>query len=1503
MGKVIKNVIKTLVAVFSVLLLIAIALPLAVSLLASVPAVQNAAARKLTEHFSEKLGAKVSIERVDIKLINHIVAEGFLVEDFHGDTLLWVPRLSAPVIEWGLGRQPLTFGRVKVERAEMWIRCDSLGVFNIKETVHAIRGGRPPSLDSKFRMRMLGIDGEDISFGILRDDTPWKDKGVDFSRFVIRNTQVDIDELYVSRDTVRIGIRSASLDERTGLHIDDISADDLIVSRGAVRLDNVKVRALGSDLDVPLVLLDGGRKEWELFQNFNDSISLDIRIRHSRLTTDLVGSFVPFAADRGLTFDDFSAHVSGPLSSLEGGIKNARTFSTTLSLAFSSNGLPDFNRAWFDIPELSVHTTGDDTDHISQAVLREKLPENILAPVKRVGQIDMQATLAGRLDGFDASAVLASGVGDVETAAQVTLADGAVLIDGSVASGRFDAGRLLAVEDLAGVAGEFAVVGSLRHGKVAEGSLEGRLSRLEFRDYPYSNLAAKASFDGGTYQGEIAVRDPGFDLDLSGMFDVGDETPRTNISLEINRIDLAATNLNRKDSVSVVSGRLTAHLTGSNLDDIVGAVEGTQLVYRSPHGTVETPRAEISARSTPTGRVLELRSEFADADFKSPLGYRDMFALSADFLAGYVPIPRSGGGNHPGLAAGHDPGASQNHTTVKVKLKQTDRLLGAFVPGMRIAPGSDLSVDFNPYTRTLSLGAHSDQLEYGDIVAAKIDLATGNASDSLVLHLSAGDIYTESMHIPDFVLHGGAKERRMSVSTRFTEESGSFSGMLGVLVTGSNDEDVPTLGVRFLPSRFSLDEKTWRISSGALEWRSGRTRIDDFRIVSRRDPSQILSAGGVISRAQGDTLHLELNRFDLSPLEKLFDGRSFALRGSATGRLDAVSLSGNPKIDAHIDLDSLSLGGVNAPPLTFTSRWDEEDRRIRFGVVNRASEASVLAGSVAPGERSLDAVLAIDSLDVAVLDPLLGNFIENSSGKAALDLALSGTFDRMRLDGHIYVPRMETTVKYTQATYTLEGGEFTIADSRLELPLTTVRDRFGGTGELSISVDASNLRDVRAAIDASTRSMIVFDTPADPAEMFYGQVFATGSAAIRSDRMGTSIDISARTDRGTQFHLPLNAKSDLAWADFVTFVDPSRPAGDEEDALLRAKRRYERRARQASAVRRKPLDVGITVALTPEAEVHLMIDPTLGNGITAHGEGVIGLDINPASNIFSMTGDYTISSGRFEFSMADIINKNFVISPGSTLRWSGAPENAMLDIDAIYRLRTSLLPLIGEENPMGISDRSSVPVECILSLAGPLAAPEITFDIDLPSAEPDIKSIMNNAINTQELKSMQFLSLLMTGSFVADNSITGQSASSGVMATGAVGFDLLTSQLGNFLSSEDYDIYFRYRPQENFMSNQFDVGFSTGILDDRLLLEIEGNYVDDRAATSVTTNASNLAGDVSLTWVIDRAGNLRLKVFSQSIERRNETQGLQESGLGIYWKRDFDRLRDVFRRSGSRRRK
>ncbi len=607
-------------------------------------------------------------------------------------------------------------------------------------------------------------------------------------------------------------------------------------------------------------------------------------------------------------------------------------------------------------------------------------------------------------------------------------------------------------------------------------------------------------------------------------------------------------------------------------------------------------------------------------------------------------------------------------------------------------------------------------------------------------------------------------------------------------------------------------------------------RAEEGEMAVSLDGERWLTATGTMGKRPTDTLTVRLDNFDLAPLGRLMR-RDADLRGRASGEVRVASALQDPRVDADV---------------------------------------------------------VLERLDAALLDPLLAGVLQNTSGEANAHLRAHGAETGMSIDGEVEIPTLATTLRSTGVTYSLAGGRITIDDSRARLEPVTLSDSHGGEARVEAEVDLTSLRAVSARVEVGLENLRVLDTARGG---FHGTAAATGTVELATDRMGTRVEVDARTEKGTRLHLPLSADGgEIDWADFVVFRQAEVQAVGGASPVRRVVRQ-----------RRRPMEANLRLDITPEAEVNLLIDPRMGRGITARGEGTIALRVNPAENLMTMTGDYTIAEGRVELSMMDVITRNFTIAPGSSLRWNGAPGDATMAVKAAYRVRTSLTPLVGEQNPL-FSGRATVPVDCVLSLTGELAAPEITFDIELPSADPDQRLIAESAMNTDEAKSMQFLSLLTTGSFAPGSSLTGVgTAGQGALASGAVGFDILTGQLSNLLSSEEYDVWFRYRPQEGFAQNRVDVGFSTGFVDDRLLLEIEGNYIDDRSATSVGTgNVTNLAGDVSLTWVIDDAGNLRLKVFTQTIDRLNETQGLQESGLGVYYKKDFNRLSDIIRRKNTK---
>jgi hypothetical protein len=92
--------------------------------------------------------------------------------------------------------------------------------------------------------------------------------------------------------------------------------------------------------------------------------------------------------------------------------------------------------------------------------------------------------------------------------------------------------------------------------------------------------------------------------------------------------------------------------------------------------------------------------------------------------------------------------------------------------------------------------------------------------------------------------------------------------------------------------------------------------------------------------------------------------------------------------------------------------------------------------------------------------------------------------------------------------------------------------------------------------------------------------------------------------------------------------------------------------------------------------------------------------------------------------------------------------------------------------------------------------------------------------------------------------------------------------------------------------DEVDFGFSKSWFNDRLLIEVEGGYLSD-ASLQATQKASNFVGEAFITWLIDSDGTFRFKGFTQTIDRYGENQGMQESGVGLYYGESFNTFKEL----------
>jgi hypothetical protein len=273
------------------------------------------------------------------------------------------------------------------------------------------------------------------------------------------------------------------------------------------------------------------------------------------------------------------------------------------------------------------------------------------------------------------------------------------------------------------------------------------------------------------------------------------------------------------------------------------------------------------------------------------------------------------------------------------------------------------------------------------------------------------------------------------------------------------------------------------------------------------------------------------------------------------------------------------------------------------------------------------------------------------------------------------------------------------------------------------------------------------------------------------------------------------------------------------------------------------------------------------------------------SGDFRIYGNYTIEEGDYMFSLKNVINKQFEIEQGSQIMWNGEPQDADIDITAVYNLRTSLNNLFMDTTRFNYNKR--IPVECRIHLTEKLSNPAIDFDINLPTADESTKAMLQSAINSEEELNKQFLSLLVLNTFIPSQQyIAGTNEPLDMGATGMAftTSELLSNQLSHWLSqiSNNWDIGVNYQPGDEISKDQMEVALSTQLLNNRLI--INGNV----GTTGKYQEASELVGDFRVDWKLTPNGKLRLKFFNRNSDRLvyEETRYIQ--GAGLFYREEFN---------------
>lgn len=539
----------------------------------------------------------------------------------------------------------------------------------------------------------------------------------------------------------------------------------------------------------------------------------------------------------------------------------------------------------------------------------------------------------------------------------------------------------------------------------------------------------------------------------------------------------------------------------------------------------------------------------------------------------------------------------------------------------------------------------------------------------------------------------------------------------------------------------------------------------------------------------------------------------------------------------------------------------------------REGEATVLGiHGQHMGVEDLDATISFQALPARWLNPVL------ESGTVALDGTLSGGIRltgnplRPKLQGVIDAQNIHATVGYL-GTDLVAQGQLEIGPDHFAFDNWQLLDASNRRGSATGTVLHENFEDWNfdISLDLSAEPFQIMNLGRQDNDIFFGTAVVTGWGNVSGSDRDLRIEAELKTTSGSVFALPMDRISTPSYADYIRFKTQERVDGQEDKG-----------APEDLAQIRLKLGIDVTEA----AQARIIFNEALGDEIYGRTKGHLDLIINDFER-FEMNGGLEVIEGHYNLALSGLIQRRFDVDPGGTITWLGDPYGGEMDLTARHTVRTRLDNLLP-----GTSDLPGrVPVDLKLDLNGALLRPDISFDVEVPRASPQLQALVDNALFDEDEKNRQAISLLALGQFIspdpnvpliADVSLTEQSTA------------LLTAQLGNWLSSftGGVDVGLNYGSNDLSGEQEVALALSTQLLDDRL--HIEGEAKGTAAGATASTDLS--LQDLRIAYDLTEDGRLQISGYRETQPGFTGADGTTTMGIGLRFRQQFDRWGDLFNR-------
>ena len=1481
-------------------------IPAVLYVVLSLPSVNDMIAARAAAELTELFHMPVSIGHLSLTPFNRATLEDVTISDSLGRKAIEVERLGAGINLW----QFFAHSRVVVDYAEVIgldarLSRDSLGApLNIQPLIDALspKDKTKPPTRFDLRINMVVIRTSAVSYDLL--SAPHKDHGFDPNHISISGLRADLQLPQLKNDDFIIDLRRLAFAEQSGMRLNNLSGY-FHISDSELTVRNLVMQMPHSRLAV---------NDHQLTYNgFADlaphlkSTPLDIVILPgSYLATSDIAPIVPRLEGVDMTFDIDAALNGTPNAVAVERLRLSSGNGFKISAAGSVNGLQESSGPNIDLSHLSVElNSGKALDLIGRFV---KIDQNVTTVIGNLGDLKLTADGAGNPhEGHINADLTAEGIRIAATASFNRPGDKPatpVAASGDLHIENFDGSRLFAgintpAAKLTALDADLKFDIKTATGALPDGSADLTLRSAVFNAIEFSDLTAEVSKKADDCEAHIFADNALLYADADVVASIGRGRKAIDLSAEVRDFDLALFMNGLAPGSRHLSLNADARFSGNSIDDLSGWLTLESLRYdRAGHDPFTLGELRFEALRSDDADSLLLQSEILDASVTGRFHLSSLVPMTKAIIAQTMPVFV---GSKQQLQLADDnfwnKTTNRNVLSYNINVKSIEPL----APLVKIPVGMLQNVrifgDLDSDTRSLTLNLDAPYLSQGNKLIENTSLMAAVRGLESEGDRGRGTLnFTTTLPTKNgpMTLIAGASAINDCIDTHLLwkiDRQRDFSGDISMTSCFLRDDDDGKLQteIKINPSRAVFNDTVWTIDPATIAVHGKVIEVDRFRCW--RD-KQFITMNGRVSELPSDTLTLSLNDVNLDYVFETLDIPTAMFGGNVTGSIYATELL-TPTPHAFtpsLEVKSLTYNYSLLGDAEISSGWNNVTKGIMLyaDIHQPNGRKSTIDGAIYPLADSLNLKFDCDKIEIGFLRPYMSAFASNVSGYASGQARLYGTFKLIDMAGDVYGEDVSLTLGFTNTTYTTTDSVH-FRPGRIDLDNLLLKDKFGQTARLNGWVTHECFKSPRFNFEISqARDLLVYDMPENKDFQWYGRVFGNGGARVTGAPGIVDISVDMTTARNSAFTYVLSDALSAQDYNFITFRDRDQARKDSIAAINAppsfVREFRERMAQQNQNSAPSKYRMNFNIGITPQALITLVMDPVGGGRILAHGNGTLSMSYDSANEDLRMNGTYTLDDGKYNFTLQDIILKDFIIEPGSSIAFNGDPYAAQLNLTAKFQTKANLTDLDESFIDDKELNRTAVPVNALMAVKGDMRQPEISFDLDFPTLTEDPKRKIRSIINTEEMMNRQIIYLLALGRFYTPDYMNATRGNELV----SVASSTISSQLSNILGqlSDNWNIAPNFRSDRgDFSDVEFDVALSSRLLDNRLLLNGNLGYRDK------SLNNNSFIGDFDIEYLLNRSGSLRLKAYNRYNDQNYYLKSaLTTQGVGLVFKRDFDSL-------------